>query len=83
MTELLNHHSYLLVAVTILLVVAFLLLRDGAKPADFLVLAALLALLAGVWWLIRPDSDAELAVAEVQAQIGNGRPVLLEFQSAY
>jgi preprotein translocase subunit YajC len=83
MAELLNHHSYLLVAVVILLVVAFLLLRDGAKPFDFLMLAALLALLAGVWWLIRPDPDSRLAAAEVQAQIGVGQPVLLEFESAY
>jgi hypothetical protein len=77
-----NQHSFLLVAAALWFGVAVLLLRDGVRPMDVVALAVL----AGAAWaaqaLLRPTAATDEARA-LRAQIGAGRPVLLEFQSPY
>lgn len=79
----LNQHSFILLAVASFVVLAILLLRDGLQLYDILVLAALAG---GLWFahqLLNPGVGTTLTAADLQAKIGSGDPVLLEFQSPY
>lgn len=78
-----NQHSFTLVGAAALLALAVYLLRDGARGSDWLALGAL-ALGLGLAFLLLNPGPSTLAQAEaVQAQIGGGVPVLLEFQSVF
>ena len=78
-----NQHSFLLAAAAALLLLAALLLRDGLRPADLLALGALCLGLALAYALLRPGESTGAQAQDVRRQIGQGRPVLLEFQSPY
>lgn len=78
-----NQYSFALSASAAMLFLAAVLFRDGVKPGDFLALGALALGLALAYGLLRPGRGTALAAADVRAQIGNGTPVLLEFQSPY
>ena len=65
------------------MVTTILLLRDGVKMADVLALAALAI---GAWAahaLLRPGPSTLTEAEAIRAQVGAGRPVLVEFQSPY
>ena len=79
----LNQHSFLVAAALALVVLAALLLRDGLRPADLIALGALCLGLALAFALLRPTANANAQADAVRAQIGQGKPVLLEFQSPY
>jgi len=79
----LNQHSFLVAAALALVVLAALLLRDGLRPADLIALGALCLGLALAFALLRPTASANAQADAVRAQIGQGQPVLLEFQSPY
>jgi hypothetical protein len=79
----LNQHSYLAATAGLLILVAALLFRDGVRPTDLLALAALAA---GAWVayaLLQPGASTLDRAESIRAEIGAGRPVLLEFQSPY
>ena len=78
-----NQHSFILAGVGLMMLVAFLLLRDGAKWSDALALAALAGGLALAFFLLRPGKSTLSAGERILARIGAGKPVLLEFQSNY
>lgn len=78
-----NQHSFLVVAGAALLVLAAFLLRDGLRPADLVAIGALCLGLALAYALLRPAAADGSEADAVRAQIGQGRPVLLEFQSPY
>jgi hypothetical protein len=78
-----NQHSFLVAAAGALVLLAALLLRDGVRPADLLALGALCLGLALAYGLLNPGVGENFSAATVRDQIGNGRPVLLEFQSPY
>ena len=59
------------------------LFRDGAKPGDFAVIGVLLAVMVGGWLAIRPTPTAVSEADQIRARIGQGVPVLLEFQSPF
>ena len=80
---LINQYSFLWGALILLIIVAVLLLRDGPKRTDFLILGVILIALGGLWLGVRPRATQLTHAAQVQAQIGAGTPVLLEFQSPY
>jgi hypothetical protein len=78
-----NQYSFALGGAAALLALAVYLLRDGARGPDWLALGAL-ALGLGLAFLLLNPGPSTLARAEaVQAQIGGGVPVLLEFQSVF
>lgn len=76
-----NQHSFLLTAAAALLVLAGLLLHDGARPADLVALGALALGFALAFLWLRP-SPADTAEG-VAARLADGTPTLLEFQSLY
>ncbi|HLE23362.1 MAG TPA: hypothetical protein VI701_03565 [Anaerolineales bacterium] len=78
-----NQHSFLVAAAAALLLLAAVLLRDGLRPADLVALGALCLGLALAYALLRPGEGTRAQAQELRRQIGQGRPVLLEFQSPY
>jgi hypothetical protein len=78
-----NQHSFLLAASAALVVLAVILLRDGVRGSDLVALGALCLGLALAYALLRPGESTLRQATAVRAEIGQGRPVLLELQSPY
>jgi membrane protein implicated in regulation of membrane protease activity len=79
----LNQHSFLVAAAAAFVVLAALLVRDGAQLGDLVALAALALALALAYRRLRPGVSSRRESDAVRAEIGRGLPVLLEFQSTY
>ncbi len=81
MGSFINQNSFLLLAVILWLIAAGVLLRKGRGQRQLLRLGGVtLALVAG-FYLLRPASMLDSAAADLTAQIGAGKPALLEFRS--
>jgi uncharacterized membrane protein YqjE len=78
-----NHHSFSLFAAVSLLLLAIYLFRDGIRASDLVAVCALILGLGIAYWFLRPGSSTLSQVEDVEAKIGKGQPVLLEFQSPY
>jgi hypothetical protein len=78
-----NHHSFSLFAGASLLLLAVFLFRDGFRASDLVALGALILGLVIAYGFLQPGPSTLSGVAEVEAKIGAGQPVLLEFQSPY
>jgi hypothetical protein len=84
MEQFLNQYSFLWMAGALLLLVVLLLVRRKSKSGAFVALVVVAAALAGAWLLFRPTQTPLMDDAKkVQSMIGQGMPVLLEFQSPY
>jgi len=85
MQQIVNQYSYILVSIILLLLLAGLLAwrKKGFhwREAGFVLVLA--ALLAAGWFSLRPDKTTATTSDLIRAQIGKGKPVLLEFQSPY
>ena len=81
--EIINHYSMLWIGIIILGLVAFVLLRKGFKSKDVIKLAVLAVVLLIAWLLLRPQQASTTEIAQFQAQLDQGLPVLLEMQSPY
>lgn len=85
MPQIVNQYSYFIMSLFLLLVMGVLLAwrRKGFHLREAGLLFVLgLALLLG-WVVLRPGAAAPVTADQIRAQIGNGKPVLLEFQSPY
>ena len=85
MDQLFNQYSYVFFAAAILLVIAIVVLtRSKARWQDLLPLGVIAASLIAAWVILHPVETPLMEDAQkVQAMIGQGQPVLLEFQSPY
>ncbi len=84
MSQIFNQYSALWIAAALVLVVAFFIFRHEPRPRDFLALGVVAAGLAVAWMILHPVQTPLMEDAQkVQAMIGQGKPVLLEFQSPY
>jgi hypothetical protein len=82
--QIFNQYSAVWMAAIPVAVAGFFLLRRKPKWPQLLVFGALVLGLGAAWILLHPRQSAQnLSAAEVQAGIGQGTPVLLEFQSPY
>lgn len=81
--QIINQYSLILGALIFLLATAFLLLRRGFNLRALISLGVIGLLMVAGWVLIRPTQSENTNPAEVEAQIGAGTPVLLEFQSPF
>lgn len=77
----LNHNSFVILALFIWVVALFVLRQRGWKMSSWLILGGLTAVLAVGYFALRPAQATSDQAAEIRAQIGQGTPVLLEFQS--
>jgi hypothetical protein len=85
MSHIINQYSFVIFAAIFLLVVAYLVIsRTKLRWQDVLPLGLLAASLVAAWVVLRPIETPHITdTKKVQALIGQGQPVLLEFQSPY
>ena len=83
MGELINHNSALIVAVLVWGAAAVYFRRGGFARQDFLKLVVVTILIVSVYLGVRPGAGSENNALAIQAQIGQGTPVLFELQSRY
>lgn len=85
MLQLINQFSYLVTSVFLLVVTGGLLAwrRKGfhLREAGLLAVMAILLLLG--WFASRPAKVTAVTAGQIRAQLGQGKPVLVEFQSPY
>jgi thiol-disulfide isomerase/thioredoxin len=84
MGEIYNHYSFLWIALGLTIVAGLVLLTNKPKLRDFLSFGVIVAGLSVSWLILHPHQTALMSDGKaVQARIGAGTPVLLEFQSPY
>ncbi len=84
MEEIYNHYSFLWIAIGLTIVAGLVLLTSRPGIRDFLSFGVIVAGLLVAWLILHPRQTALMNDAKaVQAAIGAGTPVLLEFQSPY
>ena len=84
MEQLVNQYSALWIAGAFVLLVALILFRHKPKTRDFVAMIVVIIGLVVAWSLLRPRQTPLMDDARtVQSMIGQGVPVLLEFQSPY
>ena len=82
--QIFNQYSAVWIAVFLGVVAGFILLRRKPKWPQFLVFGVLLLGLFVGWVFLHPRQISQgYNATQVQARIGQGMPVLLEFQSPY
>jgi hypothetical protein len=83
MNQWINQHSLSLVIIGVLAFVLIACLRRGWRRTDFFLVGGLALGMLAIWFLFRPTATPAADSASIEAQIGAGQPVLLEFQSPY
>ena len=84
MDQLYNHYSFLWIALGLTIVAGLVLLTNKPKLRDFISFGVIVAGLFVAWLILHPQQTTLMGDAKaVQAMIGVGTPVLLEFQSPY
>jgi hypothetical protein len=84
MSQLVNQYSALWIAGAFVLLVALILFQHKPKTSDFVALGVVIVGLVVAWVLLHPTQTLLMDDAKtVQSMIGQGKPVLLEFQSPY
>ena len=76
-----NHNSFLLLVGILWVIAAGLLLRKDRNHRQFIMLGLVTVVLAAGFLLLRPAPIADDQASDLKAQIGAGKPVLLEFRS--
>jgi hypothetical protein len=84
MGQLVNQYSALWIAGAFVLLVGLILFREKPKARDFVALGVVIIGLVVAWVLLHPRQTPLMEDSRtVQSMIGQGVPVLLEFQSPY
>ncbi len=84
MILLFREYSFIIVALGLAIVAGFILLTNKPKWNDYLAFGVIMASLITAWIILHPRQTPLMEDAKsVQAMIGAGTPVLLEFQSPY
>ncbi len=83
MAQFFNHNSFVITAVVVWAGLALFLLRHGFSRRAALALAVVGSGFAASWLALRSGPGAFAEAAQVEAAVGQGQPVLLEFYSNY
>jgi hypothetical protein len=84
MNQILNQYSALWIAGAFVLLVVLVIFRHKPTTGEFVALGVMILGLVAAWSLLHPRQTPLMEDAKsVQAMIGQGKPVLLEFQSPY
>ncbi len=84
MDKLINQYSAVWFVFALIGILGFILLRNDFQLSKLLVLTFIILAALGAWLVVRPRQTVDIRdPASVQAAIGGGTPVLLEFQSQY
>jgi uncharacterized membrane protein len=80
----LNQYSFIIVSLVLIVVAGLVLLTKNPRWNDYLAFGAIVAGLVVAWIILHPVQTLLMGDAKkTQAQIGAGKPVLLEFQSPF
>lgn len=84
MASIFNQYSLLWAVIILLIVVGFFLFRKTRRPPEIIAFIVICVGLVAAWFALRPTQSLLAGdAASVQARIGAGTPVLLEFQSPF
>jgi multisubunit Na+/H+ antiporter MnhB subunit len=84
MNNIINQYSALWMAGAFVLLVVLVIFRHNPKPSEFIALGVVVIGLGVAWLMLHPTQTPLMEDAKtVQSMIGQGKPVLLEFQSPY
>lgn len=84
MEQLINQYSALWMAGALVLLVVLIILRHKPTVRDYIALGVVVVGLALAWVMLHPRQTPLMDDTKmVQDMIGDGKPVLLEFQSPY
>jgi hypothetical protein len=84
MEQVFNQYSAVLIAAALMLVAVVFVFSRKPRWQDALALGVIAAGLVTAWFILHPLQTPLMDDAkQVQAMIGQGKPVLLEFQSPY
>jgi hypothetical protein len=83
MRSIINQYSFILFGLILIGLAVYGLSRRGFRAIDWILIIALIGLIAGAWLVMHPTQSQVADANSVRAEIGSGRPVLLEFQSPY
>ncbi len=79
-----NQYSAVWIAVFLVIIAGVILLRRKPKWPQITVFSILVVVLVAAWIFLHPrQSGPVMDAAQVRGSIGQGTPVLLEFQSPY
>lgn len=81
MAEFINHNSFILFSAIVILIAGGIVIRRGIEAKRLVPFAALVIVIASAFFTLKPDAGTDASAAEITAQIGTGKIVLLEFQS--
>lgn len=82
--QIFNQYSAVWIAAILAAIAGVILLRRSPKWPQFLAFGVLVLGLVAAWIFLHPRQTTQVdTAAQVQASIGKGMPVLLEFQSPY
>jgi thiol-disulfide isomerase/thioredoxin len=79
----LNQFSFVLLGAGTLLMLVFFLRRRGPAEGSLMAVVALFIGLAFAFVFFRPSVNDAITDETIEATIGTGKPVLIEFQSPY
>ena len=84
MNQIFNHYSAVWLAAALVLLVALVIFRRDPKASELVALGVVVLGLVLAWVTLHPRQTPLMGNARmVQEMIGQGTPVLLEFQSPY
>lgn len=84
MSQVFNQYSFVFIAAAVMLIAVIFVLSRKPRWQDALALGVITAGLVAAWFILHPIQTPLMDDAKnVQAMIGQGKPVLLEFQSPY
>lgn len=80
---LVNYYSFVFAICLFIILLSIGVLRKGINLTKIIVLGLVFAGLILIWFLIKPIQNVNVNQDHSLNLIGNGTPVLLEFQSPY
>ncbi|RJP51464.1 MAG: hypothetical protein C4583_08670 [Anaerolineaceae bacterium] len=84
MEQVFNQYSFVFIAAAVMLIAAIIVFSHKPRWQDTLALGVIAAGLVTAWFILHPVQTPLMEDAKmVQEMIGQGQPVLLEFQSPY
>lgn len=78
-----NQYSFVIAAMGFFVLIAVLILRQGVDRRRLIVLGIFAVSMVGGWFAVRPGPSTMQELAEFEAVLGGGQPIVLEYQSEY
>ena len=83
MSNFINHNSFLLAGILVLVVAGYRLFKDGFSIQRLGIVALIAAVILVLYLFLKPAKAFSREYEAVRSQIGAGTPVLLELQSPF